>query len=184
MPEKAAADAGQFRCRSVLWRLRPINTTMPNEMPDSIFERFLSPADRAQAVSELASQGSQAVPALASLFDGSARNSFGIPYRQLGMPLDCGLLAARSLGALARPLEPFLRNELRAGHPYAASALGALGTLSDESICALAEALRSDPTTALEAAAALSRCAATSHATVKDAAASSTIAGKALSRQF
>lgn len=157
---------------------------MPYEISDSIFERFLSPAARAEAVSELASQGSQAVPALASLFDGSARNSFGIPYRQLGMPLDCGLLAARSLGTLARPLEPFLRDELRAGHPYAAAALGALGTLSDESIGVLAEALRSDPATALEAAAALSRCGATGHAAVKAAAASSTIAGKALGRQF
>lgn len=137
-----------------------------------------------RAVSELASRGSQTVPALASLFDGSARNSFGIPYRQLGMPLDCGLLAARSLGTLARPLEPFLRNELRAGHPYAAAALGALGTLSDESICALAEALRSDPTSALEAAAALSGCAATDHAAAKDAAASSTSGGKAFGRQF
>ncbi|WP_158755697.1 hypothetical protein [Dyella sp. S184] len=153
---------------------------MLNAMPNSIFEQFLSPAGRAAATSELASRGALALPVLVSLFDGSARNNYGIPYRQVGVPLDCGLVAARSLGVAARPLEPFLRNELRAGHPYAAGALGALGLLSDESVCALAEALRSDPLIACEAAAALSLCSATNHAAVKEVSASSTIANKAL----
>jgi hypothetical protein len=149
-------------------------------MNDSIFEQFLNSANRAEATLALADRGSAAIPLLASLFDGSAKNKNGVPYRQLGVPLSCGLIAAQHLGATARPLEPFLRNELLAGHAYAAAALGALGTLSPESVHALAQALRADSLQACEAAKALSLCGAIDHTTVKEMAASSTTAARAL----
>lgn len=128
----------------------------------------------------LAGLGSAAIPMLTSLFDGSAKNNNGVPYRQLGMPLSCGLVAAQHLGATARPLEPFLRNELLAGHAYAAAALGALGALSAQSVHALAQALCTDSPQACEAAKALSLCDAIDHISVKEVAASSTTAARVL----
>src|SRR5574337_89748 len=149
-------------------------------MTDSIFEQFLNPANRAEATSALVDCGLAAIPLLASLFDGSAKNRSGVPYRQLGMPLSCGLVAAQRLGATARPLEPLLRNELLAGHAYAAAALGALGALSAESVHALAQVLRADLLQACEAAKALSLCGEINHTSVKEAEASSATAARAL----
>ena len=147
---------------------------------DPLMERFLNPGDRAAATVELASRGEQAMPILQGLFDGTTVNRYGVPYRRLGTPLDCGLVAAARLGPLARPLEPFLRAALREGHAYAADALGALETLEDESIAALADAL-SVAWTADSAAAALARCKASEHPSLRAAIDSSEDAAKAWS---
>lgn len=147
---------------------------------DPLFERFLHPADRATATVELAGLGPLALPILEALFSGTAANRYGIPYRQLGGPLDCGLVAASRLGPLAQPLEPFLAAELRAGHPYASRALGALGKLQEASVVALADALCGAVLIAAEAADALLRCNAIDHPAVKSAADRSTRASKAL----
>jgi hypothetical protein len=149
--------------------------------PDSpLFERFLQPADRAAATVELADRGVLALPVLVSLFDGTAVNRHGIPYRKLGMPLLCGLVAASRLGPVAHPLEPFLVAELRAGHTYAAEALGALGVLEEDSIVALADALCGEVLVAFEAAEALRRSSVIDHPAVKAMASSSATAARAL----
>ncbi|SNR68548.1 hypothetical protein SAMN05192560_0473 [Methylobacillus rhizosphaerae] len=153
---------------------------MSQEIFDPVLERFLLPAQRAEATAELAARGAAALPVLTALFDGSARNSYGMPYRDLGMPLLCGLVAARRLGTIAQPLEPFICAALRARHHYAAEALGALGSLSEDSIIALANALQDNALLAYESALALSLCGATGHPAVMEAGAVSSIAAKAL----
>lgn len=153
---------------------------MPQEIFDPVLECFLLPGERAEATAELAERGAAALPVLVALFDGSARNSHGVPYRDLGMPLSCGLVVARRLGAIAQPLEPFICAELRAGHHYAAAALGALGSLSEDSIIALADVLRDNALMAYESALALSLCGATGHPAVMEAVAVSSIAAKTL----
>jgi hypothetical protein len=140
---------------------------MHKQVVDPVFERFLVPSDRAQATHELAARGALAVPLLQALFSGQATNQNGVAYPQLGMPLDCGLVAASHLGQLARPLEPYLREELIKGHPYAAQALGSLGTLENESILGLAAALQGNVLLAFEAANALARCHALAHPAVR-----------------
>lgn len=85
-----------------------------------------------------------AVHLLDDLFAGVAKNEFGIPYRDLGLPLRCALEVARRLGTKAKPLESHLRRELRSGHFVAAMALGSLGNLEIESVEDLALALGSD----------------------------------------
>lgn len=103
---------------------------MPNTDPviaDQFCRSFLRPADRALATHELAALGSAALPVLRAIFSGEARNDDGIPYRQLGMPVECSLVAIKLLGATARPLEPFVRAELASGHAYAEDALRAIG---------------------------------------------------------
>ena len=147
---------------------------------DPIFERFLQPESCAAATVELADRGELAVPVLEALFNGTAKNRYGIPYRQLGVPLDCALVAAGRLGSLARPLEPFLRAELRGSHPYAAQALGSLGALEEDTVVALAEALCGDILIAAEAAAALVRSKASDSPVVKLAVDNSAIAARAL----
>ena len=88
---------------------------------------FQSPSDRARATCELALCGQEAVPLLRSILDGSAKNEFGVAYGKLGMPIDCALVAITRLGPVAKPLEPLVRQQLSAGHPYAQDALSALG---------------------------------------------------------
>lgn len=78
---------------------------MAESQTNQIFERFLIPSERTKATAELASQKEAALLVLTSLFDGSAKNQHGIPYRELGTPLDCGLVAAGRLGPIAKPLE-------------------------------------------------------------------------------
>ncbi len=56
-----------------------------------LFERFLSPAERHIATHNLASLGTDALPILESLFSGSAKNQFGVPYSQIGT-IDCALI--------------------------------------------------------------------------------------------
>ncbi|MBX9404055.1 hypothetical protein K4L06_22380 [Lysobacter sp. BMK333-48F3] len=169
---RTGADDDPVRFRRWTWIM---------DTGDPLFERFLQPENRVAATVQLVDRGESAVPILVSLFDGSARNQYGVAYRRLGMPLSCGLIAAGRLGPLARPLEPFLVAELRAGHPYAAEALGALGALENDSVVALADALRLDVEVALGAAAALYRCSAADHPAVTAAASLSTTAKRALS---
>ena len=140
------------------------------QYPDPILERFLSESDRSRAVAELANRGALALPTLEALFDGSAVNRHGVPYRKLGSPLDCGLVTAAHLGPIARPLERLLRAELRSGHVYAAPALGALGLLDEDSIVELSGVLSGDLLLSSEAAAALVKCGNREHPAVKAAA--------------
>ncbi len=152
---------------------------------EEAFESFLHPTRRSIATHELASRGADAIPMLESLFTGEARNAFGRSYREIGA-LECGLVTARLLGPLAKPLENHLRSALRVNPRYASAALGALGTLDDESIVELTrcvaavDAPNCDISAVLEAAAALCRCNARNHARVAVVAASSSGARWAL----
>jgi len=148
----------------------------------AIFERFLDPGQRSVATKELADQGKDALPVLESLFDGTAKNQWGIPYRQLGTPVDCALVAATRLGPTAIPLEPYLRAEVLRGHSYAVEALVALGSLQDESIVALSSQLEADNLLAYEAASALVRAGHADHPSVKEIEARSTRAAAAVQR--
>jgi len=111
-----------------------------------------------QAEMELLELGKDAIPILATLFAGEARNEFGVPYRNLGLPLRCAIEVARRLESDAKPLEPYLLKELKNGSPIAAMALGSLGTLDSESVEALALSLDGDVDVSYEAASALIRC--------------------------
>jgi hypothetical protein len=123
-----------------------------------LFERFLLTTTMLDAEQELIEMGAQAVPILKSLLNGEAKNAFGVPYRELGLPLRCALETARRLDGAAKPLESLLANEVANGHPTAAMALGSLGTLNQISIESLANALDGHIELAFESAAALSRC--------------------------
>lgn len=92
----------------------------------AFLEAFQSPRDRAQATHELARHGVDALPLLRAILDGEAKNEWGVAYRRLGMPVDCALVTISMLGALAKPLEYLVRQELAAGHPYATDALSAI----------------------------------------------------------
>jgi HEAT repeat protein len=136
-------------------------------MESSFFERFLSPAERAKATCELASMGKDALPILKALFDGEAVNKWGVRYRDLGMPLDCSLVAAQRLGPEAKSLERFLRDAVLSGHRYAPAALSALGILEEASIAALSKSLSSeDLLFSIEAAWALYIAGLTNHPSV------------------
>ena len=103
---------------------------MPNDLSESEAQRliaaFLNPADRSKATHGLASHGGNAVAVLRSIFDGTAKNQFGVSYSSLGMPIDCALVVISLLGPVAAPLEEFVCQQLRVGHPYAEDALKAL----------------------------------------------------------
>lgn len=87
---------------------------------------FMNPGERAQATHELANHGANAIPILRAILSGEAKNEFGVPFRCLGMPVDCALVVIQLLGAEGHPLEDFVRMELNAGHPYAEGALRAI----------------------------------------------------------
>ena len=150
--------------------------------PVSLFEKFSNPSERARATAELASLGVEAIQPLHLLFSGEAKNSFGVPYRQLGMPLDCGLVVAGRLGPLAKPLEKHLREALAGGHIYAAEALGQLGTLAEESIEALVTTLVAKTDIAFESACALVYSGCSSHPAVAKAVRSSSAAAVLIGR--
>jgi hypothetical protein len=90
------------------------------------------------AEQELIALGPDAIPVLASVLTGEAANAFGVPYRELGLPLRCALEVAIRLGPIARPLESLLRAELHRGNFAAAVALGTLGSVDESSIEELA----------------------------------------------
>jgi hypothetical protein len=107
------------------------------------------------AEQDLIARGQAAIPMLSSFFTGEAKNCFGVPYRILGLPLDCAIIVAGQLGPLAKPLESQLRDELRRGHRYAPGALRRIGSLEDESILVLAKCLDGDWDLSFESAATL-----------------------------
>ncbi|MFO0619236.1 MAG: hypothetical protein U0414_41995 [Polyangiaceae bacterium] len=146
-------------------------------MPDSarlLLDQFLQPAQRAEAANRLVELGALAVPAIASVLDGSARNPFGVALRAASEEVArCALVSARRLGRVAAPLEPLLRAELSsefAGlRAEAAAALGHLESISDETAAELAALLNSSPEVASEAAVALVRLELLDHAAVRAA---------------
>ena len=95
-------------------------------MADRFCRAFLRPGDRAQATHALAAYGCTAIPVLQAILSGEAKNEFGVAYRRLGMPVDGALVTIQLLGPTARPLAPFVRAELRAGHAYAEDAWRAI----------------------------------------------------------
>lgn len=124
---------------------------------------FSSPSRRGFATPELAALGVHALPTIASILDGTACNEFGVPLRKASEEVaGCALISARLLRHLAAPLEPLLRAEVSAEHAWlraeAAAALGALGSVADETIVALAGLLgEEDWTAAGEASSAISQ---------------------------
>jgi len=133
-------------------------------MTTVIFEQFLSPSTMMEAEQELLALGDQALPMLESLLTGDAKNRFGVPYRSLGLPLRCTLEVARRLGPVAKPLERYLRDELKRGDHVAAMALASLGKLEEASVVELAIVLKDRGwDLSLESALALVRCGAAQH---------------------
>lgn len=124
----------------------------------SFFEQFLSPMTMVEAERSLIQMGKNAIPLLEALLNGDAKNDFGVPYRDLGLPLRCGLEVMVRLGQVAKPLEPAIAKELANGNPAAAMALGSLGSLEPASIAILANSLEGNTELSYESAAALLRC--------------------------
>jgi len=93
---------------------------------EAYIQAFLSPKDRGRATHELTTHPQEAIPVLRGILDGTAKNGYGVPYRSLGITIDCALVTIRMLGTTAKPLEALVRAELAAGHPYAADALAAI----------------------------------------------------------
>lgn len=89
-------------------------------------EAFLTLGTRAKATHELASYREAAMPLLRAILDGTAVNENGVPYRRLGVPIDCALVTIRMLGKIAFPLQGLVQAEVKRGHPYARAALTAL----------------------------------------------------------
>lgn len=135
-----------------------------------------------EAELQLVNGGADSLPALESLLKGEAKNRFGVPYVQLGLPLRCALEVARRLGPVAKPLEPYLREQLRRGDLTAAMALGSLGTLEQDSITQLAVSLEDRADLAMESAMALLACAEGDHPTVLEMTAGSVAAAGMLER--
>lgn len=99
--------------------------------------------------------GEKAIPILESLFDGSAKNAFGIAYRKIGA-LGCGFVTVKILGPLAIALEFYVREGIEQDDFYAIEAAGALSRIERETAFSLARALIRHP--ASEAGASLIRC--------------------------
>lgn len=135
-----------------------------------------------EAELQLINGGADSLPALESILKGEARNRFGVPYVQLGLPLQCALEVVRRLGPIAKPLESYLREQLRHGNPTAAMALGSLGTLEQESITQLALSLKGRFDLAMESAMALLVCGEDDHPAVLEMAAGSRAVAEMLER--
>jgi hypothetical protein len=135
-----------------------------------------------EAELELVNGGADSLPALESLLKGAAKNRFGVPYARLGLPLECALQVVRRLGPVAKPLEPYLREQLRCGNLTAAAALGSLGTLEQDSITQLSVSLEDSPILAMESAMALLVCGEGDHPTVLEMASGSRAAARILER--
>lgn len=112
--------------------------------PNVYFEQFLSAGERAKATNRLAKLREGAIPILESLFSGSAKNKFGVPYNEIGA-LDCGYATAKILGKLAKPLESYIRDGIDSDHPYAIEAAGSIVELEKETVISLAKALVRNP---------------------------------------
>lgn len=154
---------------------------MSQTIPKDIFESFLQPGERGYATHKLANLGIDAIPILELLFSGEAKNRWGVSYSKLGTPLDCGLVTVQLLGAIAKPLEPFIRAYLQSGYLYAAPALGAIGQIDEASIIELADCLEKETNFATEAAYALCCCGVEEHEAVTKVVKSSPSASQILS---
>lgn len=123
---------------------------------DTIFERLYSRDTMMDAEDELLALREQAAPRLEQLFDGTSRNEWGVPYRNL--VLGVAIEVAIKLGPLAKPLENYIAAEVR-NYNSAIQALGALGSLAPTSVEVLAEVLSGENAlTSTEAAIALVKC--------------------------
>lgn len=153
-------------------------------MAEQIFESFLNLDSAAfiEAEKQLLVRGVDALPVLESLLKGEAKNSSGVPYRQFGRALRCALEVALRLGPVAKPLEPYMREELLHGDITAARALGSLGKLEEASIKELAASLDGDVNLSTESAAALINCGEAEHHLVSEAIAHSQRAASVMAR--
>ncbi|MDO3530076.1 hypothetical protein ACNRBH_06500 [Ralstonia pseudosolanacearum] len=112
-------------------------------MSEQIFEQWLNPSTMMAGEREVLSRGDAAIPILRCLLDGSAKNAYGIPYRNLGLPLRCALEVALGLGERASELEALIVPELKRGDVTAARVLAKFGHVGESTIVCLAEALTS-----------------------------------------
>lgn len=122
-------------------------------MANDVFDRFGDPSTMIKAEMELIGLGRKAVPILESLFNGEARNEYGVPYRQLGLPLRCAMEVVVRMGPIAKPLEPYLRDEVATDY-VAATCLRHMGSLEEDTVLVLAHALGGDGDHEMVAAAA------------------------------
>ena len=125
-------------------------------LENKVFEALNSP-NYLTVMKELESLGSGAIPLLEAIFNGEAKNKFGVPYRDLGQPLSRALIVARHIGAASKSLEKYLIIELKNKHPEAPAAIGALGSISNDGVKALINSLGDDILYSVEVAAALKR---------------------------
>jgi hypothetical protein len=138
---------------------------------------FTSPRTMMAAEEQFLRAGADAIPALEAIFNGEAKNEHGVAYRALGLPLRCALEVASRLGAIAKPLEPYIRQEVISGvHWPAAAALRGMPPLEEASVIALADALAGELDPATEAAVTLVRLGHSEHPAVQRRIATSTAA--------
>ena len=153
------------------------------EFPE--FELFLRPdsASFLEGEQRLIRKGEGAIADLKAFFSAEARNEFDVPYCRLGKAMRCALETVCRLGPIAKALEPYLRAELALGNFVAATALGSLGSLDEESIIMLAACLgEKNADLSSESAAALIKCKQGDHPSVTASRANSDRAEKTFSR--
>lgn len=151
-------------------------------MQHPYFHRFQSTQTMMQAEYDLLDLGAAAVPILASLFSGEARDETGSPFRHHGLALRCAIEVAVRLGPAAKPLESYLRAEVERGHDAAPRALRACQPLEPATVAVLAQSLSGDYELALESAVTLFACGEGRSAPVIQAIASSPEAASVISR--
>jgi hypothetical protein len=145
----------------------------------ALIGNLTSPGTMIDAEQQLLAAGADAVPVLEAIFNGEAKNEFGVPYRLLGLPLERALEVAARLGPLAKPLEPWIREEVvRDVYRIAPVALRRMPPLEDGSIVALAGALSGVSDTAFEATVTLIELGHAEHPAVQDCIATSPAAAK------
>ncbi|MDK2126981.1 hypothetical protein [Parachitinimonas caeni] len=105
-------------------------------------EQLADVGSRLSAGQMLINMGETALPILAGILDGTACNRFGVPYRRFGPVIESVLHIAGALGAVALPLAPAIREEVKAGRAAAIRALTAQGVLELETVEVLREVIR------------------------------------------
>lgn len=144
-----------------------------------LISELTSPQTMMAAEEEFLKAGADAIPVLAAIFNGEAKNEFGVPFRKLGLPLRCALEIVKRMGPIAKPLERYIRDEVARGvHWPAAAALRYMPPLEDESVVALAGALKGDFDMAHEAACTLVQLGHSEHPVVRHEVATSPEASK------
>ena len=107
------------------------------------YERLVT-ANDAYVTNELAKLEKDTLPILEALFDGSAKNRWGHPYRNIGA-LGSAYVTVKLLGVKAKPLEKYLRDGVDNNYQYAIEALLYIGSLEDQTAIALSKALVREP---------------------------------------